>query len=1218
MDASTLCLTEDGQMKSRKSVFGLVAGLWLIGTVAMPAPGSGGGASAISVSAANQATGDELWDPRFAYPGLNDMVECVAADGEKVYYGGWFDKAGSGFGSGGVEANGIALWNGKFWSALGRGVSGRVYAIALKGSDVYVGGYFSSAGGTAAKNIAHWDGTKWWPLGTGTDSQVSSIVVIGDTVYVGGGFRSAGGHVVNHVAAWNGTAWSPLGNGVDSSVYAMAASGNDLIVGGDFTSAGGVPANRIARWNGSSWTALGAGVGGERIVSVNALAVAGSAIYAGGLFTTAGGITVNHIARWDGTTWSALGTGMTGDGYASGGYVQSIAVLGNRVYAGGEFLTAGGTALKYLAAWDGSSWKSLAAGIRGSEDAGGNVKALAVAGMNLYAGGGFYGAGELSVGGVARWDGTSWHPLGMGIDNDVFAITSIDGKVFIGGKFEAAGGVQSPRIAIWDGEKMNAVGSGIEGDSTTVEVRAITKYKGKIIAAGSFPTAGGVTVNSIAAWDGTEWSALAGGVTGGLGQVNALAVFDDVLYVGGQFTSAGGISTGGFAKWNGSHWTAVSTGIAGATIPTVEAIAVDGNRMAVAGYLKISGGGASGVALFDGSSWSVLGTTDRWEVYALGFHGGNLYAGGGFNTLGGVPCAGIARYDGSVWSPIGSGIEGVFPKVSAITFHNDDLIVGGNFVKIGGIAAGHIARFDGASWSPLGSGVRPESFGGEVNALATTSSGVLVGGSFDSAGAGPSYNFAIWNPDLAPDTRPRLWLQVASHAAGANQSQWRTDLGLLNPGASAASAELRFHASTGVLSRTQAVQPGQQLILADVLDSFVAAAGQTRSATGSVALEVVSDQPLKVSSRTYNLVASNAACYPRGTFGQNYDAFRPEDGIAVGQRAYLPQLTENAAYRTNIALTNTGTTPANVTVDLFNGAGTKVGSYDVDLGPGQYKQENKPFLTKAGQSNLARGWAQVWVNSGSGVIASASVVDNLTNDPTTLPALRNASLRSWLQVGSHAAGANQSQWRTDLGLLNTDQVVPISVQVRFHKGGGMKSNTLSVAPGQQAILVDVVGQIPETGSAALEIVANLPILVSSRTYNLVAGAAACYPNGTFGQSYNVYPTTRTLGRGATAHLTQLQESPAYRTNIAMTNTGAESANVAVTLYNASGTQIGQYDVALNAGEYKQENRPFFSKAGQTNLAAGYAKVVVTQGTGIIASASVVDNLTNDPTTMPAI
>lgn len=511
----------------------------------------------------------------------------------------------------------------------------------------------------------------------------------------------------------------------------------------------------------------------------------------------------------------------------------------------------------------------------------------------------------------------------------------------------------------------------------------------------------------------------------------------------------------------------------------------------------------------------------------------------------------------------------------------------------------------------------PAGFAGQETVRITATASAVPGTpvwTADHAWVGP------WVPPPAGPTEHRYWLQVASHASGANQSQWRTDLGLLNVGSTPAAATLRFLLPTGNVSSAVSVAAGQQRILADVVDTLPGVAAVLPAASGSAALEVISDQPLKVSSRTYNLVAGTAACYPRGTFGQSYDAYESEDGLGVGQGAWLPQLTENAAYRTNIALTNTGASAARATVTLFDGAGGQIGEYTVDLNGGQYKQENRPFFTKAGQTNMARGYARVTMTLGSRVVASASVIDNLTNDPTTIamqPAASAATARAWVQVGSHAAGANQSQWRTDLGILNRN-AEPASVEVRFHASSGTKANTVAVAAGQQAILVDVVNQIPGSGSAGLEVVSDRAVVVSSRTYNQVGPTSTCYPNGTFGQGYDASTQEAALQAGQSAYLPQLQENKAYRTNIALTNTGTVAAKVTVTLHNGSGTQIGQYTVDLDPGEYKQENKPFFTKAGQTNLPAGYAKVAVTQGGGILASASVVDNLTNDPTTMPAL
>ena len=459
--------------------------------------------------------------------------------------------------------------------------------------------------------------------------------------------------------------------------------------------------------------------------------------------------------------------------------------------------------------------------------------------------------------------------------------------------------------------------------------------------------------------------------------------------------------------------------------------------------------------------------------------------------------------------------------------------------------------------------------------------------------------------------KSQQWVSVASRAAGANSSQWRTDLGALNTANAAASLEVRLHAGSALKSKTFAVLAGDQVNLVDVV-------GQLPH-TGSGALELVSDRTLRLVSRTYNAVAAGAACYANGTFGQSYDAQLASDGLRNLDTGWLPGLQENASYRTNIALTNTGPLPATVVVTMYNGAAADLGKYTVNLDPGEWKQENRPFFAKAAQTALDRGYARVKLSAGYGVIASASVVDNGTNDPTTVTMIPDdAGLTdAWLQVGSHASGANQSQWRTDLGILNTT-FNTASVEVRLRSGGTLKTSSLTVGPGVQSLLTDVVGQLSFTGSGSLEVSSSRAVRVSSRTYNQIAAAATCFPGGTLGQNYDALETAAGLAAGESAWLAGLIENGAYRTNIALTNTGGGDATATVTLFDGGGTQIGTYDVTLPAGEWKQENRPFFSRAGRSNLAAAYARVTVNTGSGVIASASVVNNVTNDPTTIPMI
>jgi len=58
------------------------------------------------------------------------------------------------------------------------GVPKSVNAVAISGSDVYVGGVFTTAGGIPANYIAKWDGASWSALGTGLNGPVSSQSIV--------------------------------------------------------------------------------------------------------------------------------------------------------------------------------------------------------------------------------------------------------------------------------------------------------------------------------------------------------------------------------------------------------------------------------------------------------------------------------------------------------------------------------------------------------------------------------------------------------------------------------------------------------------------------------------------------------------------------------------------------------------------------------------------------------------------------------------------------------------------------------------------------------------------------------------------------------------------------------------------------------------------------------------------------------------------------------
>ncbi|MCW5849320.1 MAG: VCBS repeat-containing protein [Anaerolineae bacterium] len=284
----------------------------------------------------------------------------LVVNGE-LYLGGDFDTAG------GVTVNNVARYNPttNTFSALGTGTVGvdsRVLALASLGSDIYLGGFFFDAGGIHAKHVARYNPTanSFSTLGSGvlgnigTNAEVDSLLGLGSDLYVGGAFSTAGGTSVSYLARYNPTAdsFSPVGTspnfGVDAPVAAMAALSGDLYLGGSFLNAGGTSVNWITRYNvtGNSFSALGGGTVGTN-GQVYALTVLGGEVFLGGLFTQAGGTTVNKIARYSvaGDSFSALGSGTVG----TDGTVLALAALAGDVYLGGEFTAAGGTTVNKVA-----------------------------------------------------------------------------------------------------------------------------------------------------------------------------------------------------------------------------------------------------------------------------------------------------------------------------------------------------------------------------------------------------------------------------------------------------------------------------------------------------------------------------------------------------------------------------------------------------------------------------------------------------------------------------------------------------------------------------------------------------------------------------------------------------------------------------------------------------------------------------------------------------
>ena len=379
-----------------------------------------------------------------------------------------------------------------------------------------------------------------------------------------------------------------------------------------------------------------------------------------------------------------------------------------------------------VAAWDGTQWRALGNGF------GGTVRVLHAHNGDLYAGGDFTASGGIQY--VARWTGSTWAPLGTsaqnGANNSVYAMTSYGGNLIIGGYFSQVGGtVTTGRVAAWNGSTWSTVGQGMTGG-----VEALAVFGTDLVAAGVFTTlTGGSPAQRVARWNGASWSAMGDGFNT---SVASLHVHAGELYAGGSFTSSGTNPVANIARWNGTAWQQVGAGV-NSTVSTMGTY--NGNLIAGGSFTATGGTPVGRVGQFVSGAWSTLGAGVNSPVNDLVVGPNNeLTLVGNFTDAGGLEVSGLARYNGINYVGFGNALSN---GVNALAFFQGELIAGGRFRSNGTVATNRIARLTNAQWQPMGAG-----FGRPVNALTIFNNQLWAGGDFFVGDGSSTSNYvAVWN-----------------------------------------------------------------------------------------------------------------------------------------------------------------------------------------------------------------------------------------------------------------------------------------------------------------------------------------------------------------------------------------------------------------------------------------------------------------------------------------
>lgn len=499
------------------------------------------------------------WHPSTAGQTINAVA--VKADGTRVYAGGGVPQgcnpSGYVYLKGFAADSGAQTWNGVYgWSWVsGCGCYGGITALAMGSDGLYaIGGYHSCNdhySGGLVKFVPSQENPEELVNGRslGVRQEIRSLAVDGTDVYVGGEFTSVyytppGGEASSTIERKYLVRMSADGTLLDwdahagGPVDALAAAGSALYAGGRFAAIGGTPRRHLAAIESvgvlAAWQS-------DADRPVWALAARGSTLYVGGEFQRIGSASRNHLA--------ALGTDGTVQGWdpATNDAVYTLAVGESAVYAGGKFtsiMTGGDTSTTrdqhYIAAIGTNGqlpeWSGSVDGV---------VRTLALGGATLYAGGDFTRANGMERAAAAAFGAdaqpSGWNP---GADGAVRALLLSGSTVYLGGDFQSLSNLPRARMAAVGTDAV--IRSWSPAADQSVYALA-TNRDGSIVYVG-----GGFVAITIGSGATVERRALAAvGADGALrdwdpdadGTVHALAVGLDGLtvYAGGSFTTLAGI-----------------------------------------------------------------------------------------------------------------------------------------------------------------------------------------------------------------------------------------------------------------------------------------------------------------------------------------------------------------------------------------------------------------------------------------------------------------------------------------------------------------------------------------------------------------------------------------------------------------------------------------------------------------------------------------------------
>jgi len=471
-----------------------------------------------------------------------------------------------------------------------------------------------------------------------------------------------------------------------------------------------------------------------------------------------------------------------------------------------------------------------------------------------------------------------------------------------------------------------------------------------------------------------------------------------------------------------------------------------------------------------------------------------------------------------------------------------------------------------------------------------------------------------------------LLIPAVAHADGIG-SRFVSDVRLTNTASQSISYQLTYtpNGADGTVTGKQTtltVNGGETKALNDIVKDWYGSGVLGEAPQGSLEIRPLNfagkDTPsislaTVAASRTYSVAAT-------GTFGQYIPALPLVNFLskASASKISLQQVSQSSAtggFRTNLGFIEGSGQAVDFVATLLDDAGHTVAERSYSLKPYESQQQRLDQFFNI--SSITDGRVEVRVTSDSGhVSAYASVLDNTTTDPLLVfpadPA--KISAKRFVVPGVAEFDNSFSNFHTDMRIYNGG-TSPVDVTLAF-TGASVPNKVKTIGAGETLAVDNVLPSlwnITGGGSVVATTANDSQLVLTARTFSRDKSNG-----GTFGQFIPGVTAADAVGNGDRAlQIVQLEESPAFRTNLGLVEVTGNPITVELLAYTPDSKVAARTVVPLGAGEYLQKGG-IFKSLGFNNVYNGRITARVLSGTGRVAAyGSVIDNRTTDPTYVPS-